>query len=100
MRRQWIGGVLMALALAACGSSNNTPPDTRPYSRPETNASAGVDTGISDTNIADAGVQPNDPDAGCDEDAMGENYCIINSPGGNGTTVARQNPVPYASCKL
>ena len=60
----------------------------------------GVDTGITDTNIVEAGVQPNGPDAGCDEDVMGESYCIINSPGGNGTPVARQNPVPYASCKL
>jgi hypothetical protein len=49
----------------------------------------------------DAAVVPVAVDGGgvCDEDAMGEDYCIINSPGGNGSAVTRQNPVNYNTCK-
>jgi len=98
MRRQWIGGLLLALMLAGCGSSGKNPVDTSPVQPTDTSIAHPVDT-----NVADGGsVQPvdADPGVGCDEDAMGEDYCIRNSTGGNGTAVARQKPVPYQSCKL
>jgi hypothetical protein len=50
----------------------------------------------------DLATQPQDSGATvCDEATMGEHYCIINPPSsvGNGTVVARQNPVPYQTCK-
>ena len=50
----------------------------------------------------DVAVQAQDSGATvCDEASMGEHYCIINPPGsvGNGTVVARQNPVSYQTCK-
>jgi hypothetical protein len=55
----------------------------------------------------DAAVSCPQPDASdavvagtCDEDALGESYFIINcTPGGGGTPVLRQDPVPYPTCK-
>ena len=102
MRRQWIGGLLISLVLAGCSSGDGgSPVDTRPPPRPDTNSTV-EDAGVPDVSIVDAPVLPIDssPDPACDEDAMGENYCIINSPGGNGTPVTRQTPPPYQSCRL
>jgi len=76
--RTILGTIVLALSLSACGSGGGSAP-------------------------RDAGRErqvPNDvASQGCDEATMGEDYCIRNSPGGNGTVVARQNPVPYQTCK-
>lgn len=65
-----------------CGSNTTSSPDAR--QKPET-----------------TGVLPDAADCVCDEVTMGEHYCIINPCGnvGNGTVVARQNAVPYQTCK-
>jgi hypothetical protein len=83
--RTFLGTTVFVLCLfAGCGSSGGTvgSPDARPRT--------------------DVPVQPQDSGASvCDEVTMGEHYCIIN-PGssvGNGTVVARQNPVLYQTCK-
>ena len=97
MRRQWIGGLLLALTLAGCSSGGNkNQVDTRPPPRNDT----GIPVDTSD--VVDAGSAPIDADlgVGCDEDAMGQDYCIRNSAGGNPTAVPRQLPVPYQSCRL
>jgi hypothetical protein len=87
---QFIRGLLiglLGLGLGACGSSSTpSTPDARP---PRT------DTAVQPTPTG--GI-----DAGCDEDAVGENGCIINPADpsvGGGTVVTRQNPVPYSTCK-
>ena len=99
MRSQSIAGLLMGLVLVGCGSSGTAPTDTRPISRPDAYIGE-VDTSVANPPAVDGGVLPiGDPDAGCDEDAMGEHYCIINHPGGNPTEITRQTPVPYQSCK-
>ena len=102
MQRQWIGGLLMGLMLAGCGSNGPSSPDTRPF-RTETNTDVSADASPSDAGAAeDTSLSPIDTgtDPGCDEATLGEDYCIRNFPGGNGTPVARQKPVPYQSCKL
>jgi hypothetical protein len=52
----------------------------------------------------DVGTQPDSDgtDAGCDEDAMGTDWCIKNWPSnvGGGEIVTRQKPVDYNTCKL
>ena len=102
MRRQWIGGLLMGLMLAGCGSSGTNSPDTRPRDRPDTN-SVPEDASTQDAPASED-VSPSSIDTGtdpsCDEATLGEDYCIRNSPGGNGTPVAQQKPVSYQSCKL
>ena len=61
-------------------------------------------TGSADAAKERPDLAPRAQDSGatvCDEATMGEHYCIIN-PGssvGNGTVVARQNPVLYQTCK-
>jgi hypothetical protein len=93
MRIQSIGALLVGLILAACstGTTGPAPSDTGPPPPPLEGGTPPPDESVAPPPI-------DNPDAGCDEDAMGEHYCIINSPGGNGTRVARQNPVPYQSC--
>jgi hypothetical protein len=91
MRSQVTQGILIGLLgvfVGACGSGGGSVPDARP-SRPDAASVAVVDADLSD--------------AGCDDDVMGENYCIINPPGpaqGGGTVVARQPPVDFTACKL
>jgi len=79
---------VLGLLVGACGSGGGSTPDARPF-RPDAAPMAVVDADL--------------PDAGCDDDVMGENYCIINPAGpaqGGGTVVARQNPVDFTACKL
>jgi hypothetical protein len=80
--RSLLGMTILALSLlSGCGSNGPGNPVPKDGGRPDLS-------------------QPIVPiDAGCDEDAMGVSYCIINSPGGAGTPIARQNPVSYQSCK-
>lgn len=82
MRGQLLRGLLLGLFLVGCGAgSGGGQVDTR---QPHPDTAPPVTT----------------PDAGCDEDAVGENYFIKNcSLGGGGTPVLRQNPVPYQTCK-
>jgi hypothetical protein len=83
MRGQLLRGLLIGLFLAGCGSGRGVAQVDGPPSPPLDSAPS-VET----------------PDAGCDEDAVGEDYFIKNcKPGGGGTRVARQNPVPYQTCK-
>jgi hypothetical protein len=86
MREESIRVLLVGLLLAGCGSgSNGGQVDAAPYYSPDTSVVG----------------PPATPDAGCDEDAVGESYFILNcSPAGGGTPVSRQNPVPYQTCKL
>lgn len=86
MRGQWTGSLLIYIAvglIGACGSAGGSPQ---------------VDARAPRQDVT---IEPPPPevDAGCDEDAMGVDYCIINSPGGGGSVVTRQNPVNYAACK-
>jgi hypothetical protein len=90
MHRILTRGLMVAFLLAGCGSgSSGEKFDARPIRPPQ------QDTAIE---------QPIErSDAGCDEEVMGEDYCIKNPAGppqGGGTQVARQNPVPYRTCKL
>jgi hypothetical protein len=89
-------GLLGGLLLGGCGSGGTHLDAPVPPS----------DSGVSASPDAPAAASCPQPDASlganCDEDAMGVDYCIIN-PGttvGGGTPVARQNPVPYPTCKL
>jgi len=87
MRGQVTRAILIGLVgglLAACGSSDpGSKPDAARLPREASVPVEPIDSGL----------------VGCDEDAMGEDYCIINSPGGNPTVVTRQ-PVPsYTTCK-
>jgi hypothetical protein len=102
MNGQTTRGILTVLfgglLLVGCGSGGSrkqvdAPVEPTQYLEAGTNAPADAP----DT------VSPPEPDAGmvCDEDAMGESYCIIN-PGtavGGGTRAARQNPAPYQTCR-
>jgi hypothetical protein len=83
MHGQLLRGLLIGLFLAGCGSGRGgAQVDAPPLKTP--------DSATTETN----------PDAGCDEDAVGEDYFIKNcNPGGGGTPVARQNPIPYQTCK-
>ena len=85
MRGQLLRGLFMGLFLAGCGSGNPGPQVDGPPPPPPPDAPS---------------VILDNPDAGCDEDAVGEDYFIKNcTPGGGGTQVLRQNPVPYQTCK-
>ena len=89
MRGQVTRGFLIGLLaglLVACGSTTNSSPDTRPAKE------VGSTPPPVDSDIGG-------PDAGCDEDAMGEDFCIINSPGGNPSVVARFPAPDYNTCK-
>jgi hypothetical protein len=83
--RTFLGTTVLALCLfGGCGSNGGSGGSPDAHVRPE--------------------VTPPPQDSGviaCDETTMGEHYCIINptSSVGNGTVVARQNPVAYQSCK-
>jgi len=78
MHRGLIPALLVGFLLAGCGSSNPSPSNT---------ATSTVTTTVTTT------VTGTTPDAGCDEDAVGENYYIQNcAPGGNGTPILRQLP--------
>ncbi len=99
MRRILTTGLLGGLLLAGCSSGTNNTPDA--YVRPD------VSMEIPDGPVSSGGIDSpplgTGPEVGstCDEDAMGEDYCIRN-PGtsvGGGTKVTRQNPVPYLTCK-
>ncbi|MGB8295671.1 MAG: hypothetical protein WCG85_09625 [Polyangia bacterium] len=97
-QRRILTVLLGGLLLVGCGSGGSrtqvdAPVEPTQYSEAGTTAPADAP----DT------VSPSEPDAGavCDEDAMGESYCIIN-PGttvGGGTPVARLNPAPYQTCR-
>ena len=78
--RLGVGGLLLATACGSGGAGDTVKRDAA-SSRP------------------DAAVSQNGEDAGCDEDALGESYCIVNSPGGNGSAINRLNPVAYEACK-
>jgi hypothetical protein len=89
--------LLGGLLLGGCGSSK-TQVDGPPLQK--------LDAGPTPPD-APAAVSCPQPDASdavvagtCDEDALGESYFIINcTPGGGGTPVLRQDPVPYPTCK-
>jgi len=104
VRRRILAGLLCGLLLGGCGSSKKQAdgsvgqyldapveqyPDTGPTPPP-------------DVPVAGSCTQPDaGPGEGCDEDAMGVDYCIKN-PGttvGGGTPVARQNPPNYQTCR-
>ncbi len=90
MLKHGLRGLLVALMLAGCSSGGDGGgKDAAAQVRPDTLPPPASDT------AAPAAV-----DGGCDEDVLGEHYCIINSPGGNGSTVSRQLPVDYRTCKL
>jgi len=90
MHRRLIGGLLGGLLLSACGQGDpGGKTDVYVGNRPDTVPSVPVDAAAGDDDA------PAAPNAGCDEDAMTVNGCIINPPGpaqGGGTPVARQNP--------
>jgi hypothetical protein len=91
--------VLGGLLLGGCGSGGKQADAyVPPILPPDDGGSTSLDTPVvSSCPEPDAGVSA---DADCDEDAMGTDWCIKNSAGGGGTTVTRQNPVDYNTCKL
>ena len=92
--------LLAGLLLAGCGSGKKAQVDA-PLDHPTPDAGAPDQSDVGTAPQLDGPSPVQEADAaGCDEDALGENYCIINSPGGGGTIVTRQNPVNYSSCKL
>ena len=104
VRRRILAGLLCGLLLGGCGSGNkqvdgavqqNLDAPVQPY------PDAGP-TAQPDVPVAGSCTQPDaGPGEGCDEDAMGVDYCIKN-PGttvGGGTPVARQNPPNYQTCR-
>ena len=78
--RAILTGLLGGLLLAGCGSGSKANVDAPPPPPPP----------------PDAGTQPDgdDTDAGCDEDAMGTDWCIKNWPAnvGGGELVKRVPP--------
>ena len=103
MRGQVMRGIvtslLAGLLLAGCGSGKAQV--DAPVQPPPPDAGSTDQADVGTAPQVDAASPSQEPDAaGCDEDALGENYCIINSPGGGGTIVTRQNPVNYSGCKL
>jgi hypothetical protein len=97
--RRVLTSLLAGLLLAGCGSGQAQV--DAPVQPQLPDAGSTWESDVGSASQADAAPPSQEPDAaGCDEDALGENYCIINSPGGGGTIVTRQNPVNYSSCKL
>jgi hypothetical protein len=89
MRKGLIPALLVGFLLAGCGSSTPNKTDQLP---PDADSSVPVPK---DAVPQDAPIIPGDtgPNAGCDEDAVGTNYYILNCiPGGNGTPILRQLP--------
>jgi hypothetical protein len=80
MQRQVTRGILPALLggllLVGCSSGNGTKTDTSVSTKRRDSAPVAEEI--------------------CDEQVMGENYCIINSPSPYGTIVQRQEPT---TCK-
>jgi hypothetical protein len=99
--RRILTSLLAGLLLAGCGSGKKAQVDAPLDHPPPPDAGATDQADVGTAPPADAVPLSQEPDAaGCDEDALGENYCIINSPGGGGTIVTRQNPINYSSCRL
>jgi len=91
MRIGIVLGLLTCLLFAGCGSSkNNSSPDAPPitYSNDYPTKSE-VDAAPSETTIS--------PDGGCDDDVMGEDYCIKN-PGTNAGNPSRVTRIPLQQC--
>ena len=108
MRRGLIPTLLLGFLLAGCGSSTNPPPsntgtmtDTATSTVTPTSTVTVTSTVTATSTVTD--VLPDAsinsvPDAGCDEDAVGENYFIQNcTSGGNGTPILRQLPTVVAN---
>ena len=92
--------LLGGLLLGGCGSSGKQADGPVPPPPPQ---EAG-ETALPDASAGASCPQPDASDAvvagTCDEDAVGEDYFIKNcNPGGGGTPVLRQDPVPYPTCK-
>jgi hypothetical protein len=93
--------LLGGLLLGGCGSGGK---QADAYVQPQQPPDAGESTPPDAPVLVscpepDSGVSAN---AGCDEDAMGTDWCIKNWPPnvGGGTTVTRQEPPDYNTCKL
>jgi hypothetical protein len=98
--RAILTGFLGGLLLAGCGSNGKGQADA-PW-MPPTQSDVAISTQpeVGTSTQPDAGSQPQEnSDAGCDEDALGEDYCIKNWPSnvGGGTIVTR---LPNRICKL
>ena len=95
----FLGGLLLAGCSAGGKAQVDAPP---PPSPPDAGQSPQLD--VSQAVQPDGGTQPDSDgtDAGCDEDAMGTDWCIKNWPSnvGGGEIVTRQKPVDYNTCKL
>jgi hypothetical protein len=95
--RAILAGLLGGWLLGGCGSGGKPQVDGPSPSLTQSEA------GVSTQPDAGTATQPGsgDSDAGCDEDAMGTDWCIKNWPAnvGGGEIVTRQNPVNYTSCK-
>jgi hypothetical protein len=100
MRRTMMTGLLGGLLMAGCSSGGGDTPDAA-YGRPEVSTTIVPDAPPIETPVD--GLVASGPETGsaCDEQTMGEDYCIRN-PGtsvGGGTKVSRQNPVLYSTCR-
>jgi hypothetical protein len=98
VRRRILAGLFCGLLLGGCGSGNKqVDAPVQPVQYPDAGPTTQADgSGAGSTTQPDAGLGE-----GCDEDAMGVDYCIKN-PGttvGGGTPVARQNPPNYQTCR-
>jgi hypothetical protein len=92
--------LLGGLLLGGCGSSKTQVDAYVPLlQQPDTGVSTPPDS-LAAVSCPELDASVVAADADCDEDALGVDWCIKNSAGGGGTTVTRQNPVDYNTCKL
>ena len=91
MRRGLIPALFVGFLLAGCGSTKNQQPTNTVTSTATSTVTNTVTNTVAST-VTSTGTDTT-RDAGCDEDAVGENYYIQNcTPGGNGTPILRQIP--------
>jgi len=94
--RAILTGLLGGLLLAGCGSGSKANVDAPPPPPPPPDAGEPWQLDAAQAVQPDAGTQPDgdDTDAGCDEDAMGTDWCIKNWPAnvGGGELVKRVPP--------
>jgi len=103
LTRAILTALLGGLLLAGCGSGSKAQVDA-PLPPPQPDAGQPPQLDAAQAMQPDVGTQPDSDgtDAGCDEDAMGTDWCIKNWPSnvGGGEIVTRQKPVDYNTCKL
>ena len=96
MTRAILTGLLGGLLLAGCGSGGKSNVDGPVLPHPQPDAGQSPQLDAPQALQPDGGTPPDgdDTDAGCDEDAMGTDWCIKNWPDnvGGGELVTRVPP--------